>query len=207
MDKKVFIYIILTILFISQGLYAENIGYYRPLADNVFEDYFQNRTLFIPAGITTDAVLSQEINSKTAIVGQNINAILTNDFKYQDLLIAPSGSIVSGNIVYNRKAGYAGKDAQIQIRFTTIRTPYNNIIPVNAVIATNNSAGIIKGNTFKSGSLGHVKDDKDTVGSFTTFKGGLGAVQTVSEKGNHILIPSNSRISLVFDQPITLGAR
>ncbi len=206
MDKKVFIYIASVMFLLSGNIFAESLDAYRPLVDDTYKDYFQSHNLFIPAGITTNAVLSQEINSNTAIVGQTICAILINDFKYKGILIAPYGSIITGSIVYNRKAGYAGKDAQMQIRFTTIRTPYNNIIPINAIVATKDSSGIIKGGTYKPLSQGHVQET-EMPDSIATLKGGLGAVKTVSEKGSNILIPSNSRIGLIFDQPITLGAR
>ena len=47
----------------------------------------QGYALFVPAGITCQAVLSQEINSQSATVGQTINAILTQDFIYNNQTI------------------------------------------------------------------------------------------------------------------------
>ena len=159
----------------------------------------------MPAGIKADVILSQEINSNTAIVGQTINAIFTDDFKYNNAVIAPAGSIIEGSIVYNRKAGYANKPAQMQIRFTKIRTPYNNLIPINAVILTSDSTGILKGTNIKDNLKGHAEEINDP--NKVSLSGGLGFAKTINSKGSNILIYPNSKISLIFDQPITVSAQ
>ena len=40
----------------------------------------QGYAVYVPAGININAVLSTEINSQNAIIGQTINAILIEDF-------------------------------------------------------------------------------------------------------------------------------
>ncbi len=189
----------------------------------------QGYALFVPAGITCQAVLSQEINSQSATVGQTINAILTQDFIYNNQTIAPEGSVIMGSVVQNKKAGFGNRNAQMQIRFTTIRTPYNNIVPISATIATSDNSGILKGGA----TLDSVKDyAKNTVigagsgaalgtamgalsgGSVgkgavygTAVGAGIGLIKGAINKGENILIPANSQINLYFDQPITLGAQ
>ena len=206
MDKTVLTFIISVIVLFSQSVYANTYHQKtRPIADEAIENYLQSYTIFIPAGATVNAVLSQEINSNTAVVGQTISAILTEDFKYKNTLIATAGSIILGNIVYNKKAGIAGKSAQMQIRFTTIRTPYNNIIPVSAVINTEDATGILKPETTNKFSKTDIKNAQ-TKKPNTSFSGGIGLAKAVATKGDNILIPSESIISLLFEQPITLGA-
>ena len=205
MDKKVFLYTIATttLLLHCTSVCADYRQANKP-NDLNYSNQSQEYIIHVPAGKKVDAVLSQEINSNTAVVGQTINAILTRDFMHNNNLIASAGSIISGNIVYNRKAGMAGKSAQMQIRFTTIRTPYNNVIPVSALIETKDSTGIIKGEDSTEYSKEHADNNKKT--TKIALKSGLGIVKSVSSKGKNIFIPANTNINLIFEQPITLGA-
>lgn len=197
---------------------------------NSNQDTLQGYALFVPAGITCNAVLSQEINSLSAVVGQTINAVLVEDFLYNGKIIATEGSVIGGTIVSNRKAGFGNRNARMQIRFTTIRTPYNNIIPISAVIATTDSTGVLKGAStldsakeyaksgFKGAAggavtgtiIGAISKNK-SVGEGALYGAIAGAtigiIDGIIEKGENILIPANSQISLYFDQPITLTAQ
>ena len=197
MDKKVFFYILLFVFLFSQsvfaGFIAENTN--KP-NDLIYANQAQGYGVYVPVGVKLSVILSQELNSKTAVVGQNVNAILINDFRYRNQLIASSGSIVSGNIVFNKKASMAGKDAQMQVKFTTITTPYNNVIPISAVIETSDLSGILKG---KNSNVSTIKDA-------TVLNGGLGVAKALGTKGNEILILPNTKINIIFNQPITLGA-
>lgn len=189
----------------------------------------QGYALYVPSGITLEAVLSNEINSANSVVGNSVNAILMQDFMYNNTLIAPAGSVISGNVVSIKKASFGNRNAQMQIRFTTIRTPYNNIIPISATIATSDSTGILKGSTTKDSAMDYAKNTAIGAGSGavlgtamgalssgsvgkgavygTALGAGMGLIKGACEKGENILIPSNSQINIYFDQPITLGAQ
>lgn len=189
----------------------------------------QGYAIYVPAGISVDAVLSCEINSQSAVVGQSIDAILIEDFIYNGVTIASSGSVINGSIVSIKKASYGNRNAQMQIKFTTIRTPYNNIIPINATIATSDLSGILKGATIKDSAKEYAKDtiigassgavlgtamgalSSGSVGKGaiygTALGAGMGLIKNVAEKGENILIPANSQITIYFNQPITLGAQ
>ena len=206
--------------------FAENSSY----LNNENKETLQGYALFVPAGITCNAVLSQEINSLNAVAGQTISAILMEDFLYNDSVIATEGSIINGTIISNRKAGYGNKNARMQIRFTTIRTPYNNIIPISAVIVTSDSSGILKGGSTMDSIKDYTKSVVKGAGSgavvgtvvgavsknksvgegalYGVIAGAtIGVIDGIIEKGENILIPANSQISLYFDQPITLSAQ
>lgn len=186
--------------------------------------------LYVPAGITCSAVLSQEINSRSAIVGQEVNALLVEDFKYNGSLIAPEGSVIIGNVVELKRAGMGARSAKMLIKFTTIRTPYNNIIPINAVIATTDMSGVLKASSAKDsmkeyvknvgiglgagaaiGSVGGAISKNKTVGEGAIYGLAIGAtsglIKTVVQEGDDIVLPVNSSINLFFNQPITLGAK
>lgn len=228
--------LILPLFLLSMTLCIEanatgNYQYSAPTNYTNYQGYnnLQGYALYVPAGVTASAVLSQAIDSSTAVTGQSINAVLVDDFMYNGNLIASSGSTIMGTITKARKSGFGGRNAQIQIRFTTIRTPYNNIIPISATIATDDSSGVLKGGTAKDSAKEYAKDTVIVAGSGavlgtamgalsggsvgrgaiygTALGGGLGLVKAAANKGDSVTIPANSQINIVFDQPITLGAQ
>lgn len=108
----------------------------------------QGYSLFVPSGLSTDAVLATNINSKTAVQGQEISAILLDDLKYNNVIIASKESIIKGSIVLDKKKSV--DDVPLaKVIFTKIITPYNNLIPINANLVYENSTSIdsIKSNT------------------------------------------------------------
>lgn len=228
MSKNIFFYILIILLLVFNNIPVQaNTKTLNIPNDLNYDSSLKEYILFVPTGTSVNAILSQEINSNSAVTGQSVNAILTQDFKYNGQLIASGGSIVSGAIVSNRKAGPSGKDAQIQIRFTTITTPYNNVIPVSAIISTSNLTGILKGSELDNiskeyeksatkSNYGNIisaaidtgsKDDANDENHKATLGGGIGIVKTAISKGKDIVISANTSIKLVFDQPITLGAQ
>ena len=235
MNKKAISALLLsTALFTPMTFAASNFKYTAPqnYYNQGYNNYAQNLqgyALYVPAGATCSVVLSGELNSSSAVVGQTVSAILTEDFTYNGNLIASSGSTVLGTVTLAKKSGFGGRNAQLQVRFTTIRTPYNNIIPISAVIATDDSTGILKGGTAKDSSKEYLKDavvgsgagavlgtalgamSGGSVGKGaiygTAVGGGLGLAKAVATKGEAISVPANSKINLLFDQPITLGVQ
>lgn len=198
MDKKFYLYIFIGLALTLQSVFANaNFQYANSVSSAKINSGLQGYVLYVPTGTRVSTILSQEINSNTATVGQNVSVILTEDFTYKGQLVASSGSVISGYVVSNSKSAVGGKNAQMQIRFTTIRTPYNNMIPISAIIATSDSTGILKGSGTKDKTKEDVKKAADK---------GLGVKKTVAAKGEDIKIPSNSQITIVFEQPITLGA-
>jgi len=218
-EKSLILALFLSILY-SGATYCET-------KDASFGEYYKNN-FFVPAGQTCSALLTQELNAKSSVTGQSINLILTEDFKYNDSLIAPEGSEIKGIITKVNAPGLARQHAKLAAKFTTIETPYGNIIPINAVFATKDNEGILKGDSINETIKGYTVDvtagaasgaisgvisaailDKDMGDSTiinTAVGAGLGIIKTISEKGENILIPPNSQIKIYFNQPITMNA-
>jgi len=135
-----------------------------------------NSYFYAPAGMVCNAVLSENIHSSSTVVGQNVSVILIDDLKYKGRVIASSGSTILGTITQNKIAGLGSNATKLRIRFTTIRTPYNNLIPVSAVVMTNDKSGYITANTAENAE-------------------------------NKVIMSANSKINLLFDQPITVTAQ
>ena len=154
--------------------------------------------------------------------------MLKDNFYYNNVLVAPAGSTVTGNVTYVRKDGRAGKNGQLQLRFTQINTPYGNIIPISAMVKTTDGTGILKAGTAKDTTKEYAKDV--VAGSATGALSGLvfgalsggnvgrgaalgtavgaggGLAKSVWDKGNDVEIPTNATVDLILTQPITTSA-
>lgn len=119
---------------------------------NCTKTKLRKNVIFVPAGATVNVVLSQEINSRNNTTGQNVETILTEDFRHENSFIAPKGSVISGTIV-NLNTTQQSKQAMMEVRFTTIRTPYNNKIPISATFKTEDLSGNIIGQADKNGEI------------------------------------------------------
>ncbi len=189
----------------------------------------QGHAVYVPAGVTCQGVLSQQISSESAIVGQSVSVILKNDFVYNNQVIAPVGSTIYGSIVSNQKAGLGNRNAKTLVRFTTISTPYGNTIPVNAIIATTDLSGMLKGGAAMDSAKEYAKDTVVGAGAGavlgtamgalaggsvgkgaiygTALGAGAGLLKRTADKGEPVLIPANSLVNLYFIQPITFTAQ
>lgn len=228
MFKNIVFFVSMFMFLTSVDVFAkENYFYTVPQSQN--EVNLQGYALYVPAGVSLSVVLSNEINSQSSVVGSVVNAALIEDFVYNGTTIATAGSVINGSVVAVQKAGFANRNAKMQIRFTTIRTPYNNIIPISATISTDDLTGVLKGGTTKDSAIEYAKDTAIGAGSGavlgtamgalsggsvgrgaiygTALGAGMGVIKGISEKGESILIPANSEIKIYFDQPITMGAQ
>lgn len=182
----------------------------------------------VPSGVSIQATTMSELSSATSSLGQSVALVLTNGFTYNNVQIAPAGSTITGNVIAVRKGGRAGKNGQLQIRFTQINTPYGQIIPVSAMIKTTDGTGLLVAGTAKDAAKEYGKDvaigaasgavlgtamgamSQGSVGKGaiygTALGGGLGLVKSLWDKGVDVVIPVNSSLELLIDQPITVQA-
>ncbi|MGN0015654.1 MAG: hypothetical protein ACI37T_09585 [Candidatus Gastranaerophilaceae bacterium] len=188
----------------------------------------KGHVVVVPAGVNISATTTMEISSATVSLGQPVSMALTNGFYYNNVCIAPAGSTVTGNVILARKGGHAGKNGQLQIRFTQINTPYGNVIPISAMIKTTDGTGILKAGTAKDTTKDYAKDlavgsgagavlgltmgalSGGSVGKGaaygTAVGAGAGLVKSLWDKGIDVVIPANSGLELTVDQPITVQA-
>ena len=199
-----------------------------PSANVKTQNPIQGSLVYTPLGITTNVVTTTHISSETLYNGYVINTILPEDFIYNGKMIAPAGSTIMGSVVMVKKAGRAGVNGQVYVRFNQITTPQGFRIPISAVIKTEDNTGILKGGTKLSSSMDYARNtgigaaggavlgtalgamSGGSVGKGavygTALGGGLGLVTSIGLKGDSVEIPPNVVIELYFDQPITIGA-
>jgi hypothetical protein len=96
-------------------------------------------------GVTVSAVTSSPISSETLSLGSNVSVTLPYAFTYNGKTIAPAGSTVNGIVTVLKRAGRANHNGQVMVRFSSITTPYGSVIPISAVIKTDDYSGILKG--------------------------------------------------------------
>ena len=188
----------------------------------------QGNVTYVPVGTTTSAILSQTLDSKTCTKGMSVYAILDKDFKYNNIKVASAGSTLNGTVVKCKKAGIGNRNGQIEIRFTSIRTPEGYNIPVSGVIATTDGSGVLKGGATKDSAkdygknvaigaaggailgtaMGPLSGGEVGKGAVygTAVGGGLGLLNAARQSGEDVQIPANAQIQVCFDQPITLSA-
>ncbi len=136
MKNKIRLYYIFFLLMLCGLLLnTQGIAHAAASSDNTNEE---SSYIYIPAGSSCEGIVAQSVDYSTVITGQNVDIILLNDFKYKNKIIASSGSVIEGKITDKHTKN--GKVFGLKIRFTSIRTLYNNIIPVNALVVLNGDA-------------------------------------------------------------------
>jgi len=188
----------------------------------------QGYVVVVPAGTNIQVTTTSILGSDNLTLGQAVSAVLAQDFVYNGVTVAPAGSMVAGNVTLVRKGGHAGKNGQLQIRFTQITTPYGNVIPISAMVKTSDGTGILKSATASDSAKGYAKDavigtaagailgtaigaiagGRNGVGKGaiygTAIGGGLGLSKGLWDKGQSVEIPANSIIEITIDQPVTV---
>lgn len=185
----------------------------------------QGKVICVPSGTTIPATATMEISSENLILGQNVSVVLSQDFYYDNSLIAPVGSSINGTVIQVKNSGHAGINGQIMIKFTNILTPYGQMIPISAKIQTDDGTGLIKGGTKKDSATDYAKDiaigtaagaiagvaigpiSNGEAGKGAAYGAaigaGLGLAKSLFDKGEPAIIPVGTVINILLDQQIT----
>lgn len=188
----------------------------------------QGNVVMVPAGTSIPATLTSPLSSASVSAGQSVSMLLGSDFYYNNKLIAPAGSNITGTVIEASKAKRGSMNGKLSVRFTQIYTPYGTQIPISAVIKTDDSSGVLIGGTKLDVTKEYAKDlaagsaagalsglvfgalaggDVGRGAALGTAVGaGGGLVKSVWDKGNDVEIPANATIELMLTQPITVSA-
>lgn len=188
----------------------------------------QGNVVMVPIGTTFSATTTSSVSSATATLGENVSWVLGSDFYYGGKLIAAAGSRINGTVTVLKKAGFAGRNGQICIRFTNILTPMGQMIPISAVIQTDDGTGILHAAAAKDTAIEYTKDVGIGAGTGaalgtamgalaggsvgkgaiygTALGAGLGLSKSLINKGQDVEVPINAQIQIKLDQPITVNS-
>ncbi|MBR1942270.1 hypothetical protein IJ843_00880 [bacterium] len=180
----------------------------------------------VPAGAVVPVVTTQELASNTLTQGQMVQLALGSDFYYDNKLIAPAGSTVTGTVTTCKKATWGGINGKLKVTFTQITTPQGVQIPINGVIKTNDGTGLLVGGTKLDVTKEYAKDAAAgaAIGALsgvvfgalaggsvgqgaalgTAVGAGGGLVKGGATKGTDVTVPANSSIDIILTQPITV---
>ena len=210
---------------VTQPVYQQTY-YPAPMTATPYNNSLKGRVVTVPAGVNLPATVTTPISSANLTMGQLVNITLGSDFYYNNSLIAPAGSCVSGTVIEVSKAKHGSMNGKLCIRFTQITTPYGLQIPISAVIKTDDGTGVLVGGTKLDVTKEYAKDLTVGAGAgalsgvvFGALAGGSigrgaalgtavgaggGLVKSVMDKGKDVEIPVNSTIELMLTQPITV---
>lgn len=206
----------------SQYQYSQSQMQYNP------NKPLQGSVVMVPAGASVPARIITPLSSAYLTTGQSVSMVLNDDYYYNNKLIAPVGSTISGTVIEASKAKRGGMNGKLCVRFTQITTPYGAQIPISAVIKTSDNTGVLVGGTKMDVTKDYAKDlaagsaagalsglvfgalaggDVGKGAALGTAVGaGAGLVKSVWDKGCDVEIPVNANVELILTQPITVSA-
>ena len=188
----------------------------------------QGNVVMVPAGTAVRASVTTPLSSAYLTTGETVSMALNSDFYYDNKLIAPAGSTVTGTVIEASKAKHGSMNGKLAIRFNMVTTPYGTQIPISAVIRTDDSSGVLIGGTKMDVTKEYTKDlaigsaagalsglvfgalaggDKlgRGVALGTAVGAGGGLAKSVWDKGNDVEVPSGASIDLVLTQPMAVS--
>ena len=152
--------ILASMLTLGTGLAADT-NYCAPAKAEQFTP-LQGKVIYVPSGTSFPATATMELSSESLELGQSVCIALSQDFYYNNTLVAPIGSSVNGTVIQVKKAGRAGINGQLMVKFTNIITPYGQMIPISGKIQTEDGSGLIKGGTKLESATEYAKDILET---------------------------------------------
>lgn len=184
----------------------------------------QGKVIYVPSGTVFPATATMELSSESLQLGQSVCIALSQDFYYNNTLIAPIGSSVNGTVIRVKKAGKSGENGLLSVKFTNIITPYGQMIPMSGKIKTDDGSGIIKGTKKAATNTQDVAIASAAGAAAGTMAGsnppaqkspakaaaygaavgsGVAMSNSILDKGNAALIPAGAVVNIVLDQQIT----
>lgn len=173
--------------------------------------------IYIDAGTQLNAMLNSSISSDSIDNSDNVSAELVTDWIANGVVIAPEGSILSGNVVDSNKASFAMRNGKIGINFNRIMTPDGRIIQLatNKVYIVGNSsqakriagkvaAGILGGVAISAVSMLFGADPKEALIRGAAIGGTIGTISAVATKGEEIMVPEGTSLQIMLSEPMTI---
>lgn len=179
-----------------------------------------------PRGTNFEVTLENTINSMTSRVGDTFKAEIDEPLVIDSQTVIPAGSELTGQVTYIEKAGRVGKNALMDIRFTAVKLPNGDKVPLNAKIITTDSSGVLRGGKktnivlkatgTAAGSTAAGAAGGTAAGALfgsvaggailgTAVGGVVGVGYALYRKGKDIVLPSGSKLGITLEQPLTVS--
>ena len=178
---------------------------------NTYKGYVAN----VASGTKINIYLQSAINTATAVEGDRVIAVLTDDLVYNGYVVAPQGSLVYGILTKARHASYGSRNGRVVIDFNQLVTPDGKTFNIEtekidftvtnegkvAKVASNVAVGALVG------ALGGllVGAISGNVGVSTAIGAGVGAggalIGGAAERGVDAEIPSFTEMEIILTKP------
>ena len=164
----------------------------------------KQKVITVPANTELPIMTTYELNSNELLTGQTVTVAIPENFTHNGVLIAPKGSVLTGNIIEAKKARQNGTDGKLNIRFSLITTPYGLQIPIVAKIKTSDLSGILVGNSQQqqqqNAEVGSMvkKAKSNNIDLDENF------LKTIWNFGENVVVPPKTNMKIVLTQPITI---
>jgi hypothetical protein len=187
----------------------------------------QGRVLTAPSGASLVASMQSSISSATANVGDRYTAVLGSDLNPGGGIILPAGTQLEAQVVSVTKAGYAGRNGLLDVRFTAALLPNGQRVAMSAKVQTQDGTGILKGGTVATSAgkaalrtgvgaglgaalgvaMGPLSGGRVGRGAIygTAVGGTLGLLSSAASRGTEAVLPSGQSLNIILDQPLTVG--
>ncbi len=213
------------------GSYQPQSGYQQYQQQPNYQSYqggqLQGRVSTAPAGTAVSATMTTPISSEFARVGDRFSATLGSPISGSDgSVLLPAGSQLDAQVVMVRPAGRAGRNGELDVRFTGATLPNGQRVPLSAKIQTQDGTGVLKGGS-TAGRLGRAAINTGVGAGLgaalgtamgplsggevgrgaiygTAIGGGLGAAKAVWNKGSEALLQAGQPLNITLDQPLTV---
>ena len=190
-------------------------------ASDISDDTLKGYIGKVAAGTKFNAYLRTPINTANANKGDNITAVLSQDWIYGNHTIASQGSVVYGTVTKANHATYGYRNGSVQIDFNQIVTPdgktYNIKtekvdFKVDSTGKLSNAAGkIVAGAAVGTllALLACALGSRDSVGKAVAIGAGVGAgggiIASAAEKGIDAEIPAYTEIEITLDKALSIS--
>lgn len=180
----------------------------------------------VPVGTAFQVITNTNINTQRNRVGEIFTTTLNHPISVDGKIIVPAGTEVIGQITYIEEAGRVGKNARMEIKFTSIKPPYSSRIPITGKVLTQDNTGVLKGGSLKNQLVKHVKTGAMTTAGGTIVGTGIGALAGSAgtgaavgaasggilslgwifwRKGKEVRMPAGTKMVVVLEQPFDVG--
>ncbi len=180
----------------------------------------------VPVGTAFQVISNTNITTRRNRVGEIFTATLNHPISVDGNIIVPAGSEVVGQITYIEDAGRIGKNAKMEVKFTSIKPPYASRIPIMGKILTQDNTGILKGGTLKNQLVKGVKTEAIATAGGTIIGTGIGALAgsagtgaaigatsggilglgwIVWRKGKEVKLPIGTKMVVMLEQPFDVS--
>ncbi len=174
----------------------------------------------IQKGTKFSTYLQNAINTSTASVGDEVIAILSDNWTYNGSIIAPQGSVVYGSLTLAHPARYGSRNGRVVIDFNKIVTPDGKILNIStekidfsvendgkiASTAKNVATGAIVGAL--GGLLVAALSGGDNIGRAVAIGTAVGAGGSLAgstiEKGVDAEIPSYTELEIELSKTLRI---